>query len=46
MSEPINVADDERLAEAGCEPGYWGYVVGGAGDEVTLRDPQHVRSRE
>ena len=38
MSRPINVADYERLAEACCEPGYWGYVVGGAGDEVTLRD--------
>ena len=35
---PINVADYERLAEAVCEPGYWGYVVGGAGDEVTLRE--------
>ncbi|MGH3057065.1 MAG: alpha-hydroxy-acid oxidizing protein, partial [Gaiellaceae bacterium] len=35
---PINVADYERLAEERCEPGYWGYVVGGAGDEVTLRD--------
>ena len=38
MSKPIKVADYERLAEACCEPGYWGYVVGGAGDEVTLRD--------
>ena len=40
MSEPrpINVADYERLAEACCEPAYWGYVVGGAGDEETLRD--------
>ncbi len=36
--KPINVADYERLAEARCEPGYWGYVVGGAGDEITLRD--------
>jgi isopentenyl diphosphate isomerase/L-lactate dehydrogenase-like FMN-dependent dehydrogenase len=35
---PINVADYELLAEARCEPGYWGYVVGGAGDEVTLQD--------
>jgi len=35
---PINVVDYERLAEACCEPGYWGYVVGGAGGEVTLRD--------
>jgi isopentenyl diphosphate isomerase/L-lactate dehydrogenase-like FMN-dependent dehydrogenase len=36
--EPVNVADYERLAEAACDPGYWGYVVGGAGDEVTLRE--------
>ena len=36
--KPIKVADYERLAEACCEPGYWGYVVGGAGDEITLRD--------
>jgi 4-hydroxymandelate oxidase len=35
---PINVADYELLAKARCEPGYWGYVVGGAGDEVTLQD--------
>jgi isopentenyl diphosphate isomerase/L-lactate dehydrogenase-like FMN-dependent dehydrogenase len=37
-AEPINLADYERLAEECCEPGYWGYVVGGAGDEVTLHD--------
>ncbi len=35
---PINVSDYELLAEARCEPEYWGYVVGGAGDEITLRD--------
>ncbi|MGH3038312.1 MAG: alpha-hydroxy acid oxidase, partial [Gaiellaceae bacterium] len=35
---PITVSDYERLAEAACEPGHWGYVVGGAGDEITLRD--------
>ena len=38
MAEPINIADYERLAEERCEPGYWGYVVGGAGDELTLRE--------
>lgn len=38
QARPINVADYEALAEAACEPGYWGYVVGGAGDEITLRD--------
>lgn len=37
-ARPINVSDYERLAESCCEPGYWGYVVGGAGDELTLRD--------
>ncbi len=38
MTDPINVTDYERLAEERCEPGYWGYVAGGAGDEVTLRE--------
>ena len=38
MTDPINVTDYERLAEERCEPGYWGYVVGGAGDELTLRE--------
>ena len=38
QARPINVADYEALAEAACEPGYWGYVAGGAGDEITLRD--------
>lgn len=38
MGAPINVNDYEALAEAKCEPGYWGYVVGGAGDELTLLD--------
>jgi isopentenyl diphosphate isomerase/L-lactate dehydrogenase-like FMN-dependent dehydrogenase len=35
---PINVADYERLAEERLEPETYGYVVGGAGDEVTLRE--------
>ncbi len=38
MSRPINVSEYEALAEGKCEPGYWDYVVGGAGDELTLRD--------
>ena len=38
QARPINVTDYEALAEAACEPGYWEYVVGGAGDEITLRD--------
>jgi isopentenyl diphosphate isomerase/L-lactate dehydrogenase-like FMN-dependent dehydrogenase len=43
--KPVNVADYERLAEACCEPGYWGYVVGGAGDEVTLLDNEEAFRR-
>jgi isopentenyl diphosphate isomerase/L-lactate dehydrogenase-like FMN-dependent dehydrogenase len=43
---PINVADYESLAEARCEPGYWGYVVGGAGDELTLRDNEESFRRQ
>jgi isopentenyl diphosphate isomerase/L-lactate dehydrogenase-like FMN-dependent dehydrogenase len=35
---PVSCADYERLAEERCESGYWGYVAGGAGDEVTLRE--------
>ncbi|HEY7004789.1 MAG TPA: alpha-hydroxy acid oxidase, partial [Gaiellaceae bacterium] len=38
MSEPLNVWDYERLAECKVEPGPWGYLVGGAGDERTLVD--------
>ena len=42
---PINVADYEPLAEACCDPGYWGYVVGGAGDEVTLAENREAFRR-
>ncbi len=35
---PITLADYERHAEAALEPGAFGYYVGGAGDELTLRD--------
>jgi isopentenyl diphosphate isomerase/L-lactate dehydrogenase-like FMN-dependent dehydrogenase len=42
---PINCADYERLAEERAEPGYWGYVVGGAGDEVTLRENREAYGR-
>ena len=38
MSEPLNVADYERLAEASLEPGAHGYFAGGAGDERCLRE--------
>ena len=44
-TRPINVADYERLAEACCEPGYWGYVASGAGDEITLRDNEEAFRR-
>jgi 4-hydroxymandelate oxidase len=36
MTEPLNTADFERLAEERLDPGTWGYYAGGAGDEVTL----------
>ncbi|MGE5689453.1 MAG: alpha-hydroxy acid oxidase [Pseudomonadota bacterium] len=36
--EPLNVHDYERLAEDRLDPGVFGYIAGGAGDEVTLRD--------
>ena len=34
----ISLADYEREAEARMDPGAYGYCVGGAGDEITLRD--------
>ncbi len=36
MTEPVCVADYERLAEATLEPGAFGYYAGGAGDERAL----------
>jgi isopentenyl diphosphate isomerase/L-lactate dehydrogenase-like FMN-dependent dehydrogenase len=36
--EPVNVGDYERLAEARLDPGAFGYIAGGAGDEWTLRE--------
>jgi isopentenyl diphosphate isomerase/L-lactate dehydrogenase-like FMN-dependent dehydrogenase len=38
MSEPLSVADYERLAEERLEPGPWAYLAGGSGDEWTLRE--------
>jgi isopentenyl diphosphate isomerase/L-lactate dehydrogenase-like FMN-dependent dehydrogenase len=38
MTELISLADYERAAESLIEPGAFGYYVGGAGDEITLRD--------
>jgi isopentenyl diphosphate isomerase/L-lactate dehydrogenase-like FMN-dependent dehydrogenase len=37
-TEPLNVDDYERLAEASLEPGAHGYFAGGAGDERCLRE--------
>ena len=36
-SEPVNIADFERLAEERLDAGVHGYFAGGAGDERTLR---------
>jgi isopentenyl diphosphate isomerase/L-lactate dehydrogenase-like FMN-dependent dehydrogenase len=38
VSEPVNVADYERLAEQRLDAGAYGYFAGGAGDEWTLRE--------
>jgi isopentenyl diphosphate isomerase/L-lactate dehydrogenase-like FMN-dependent dehydrogenase len=38
MSEPLNVADYERLAAERLDPGAYGYFAGGAGDEWTLSE--------
>jgi len=37
MSEPLKVADFERIARKKLEPGPYAYFAGGAGDEQTLR---------
>jgi isopentenyl diphosphate isomerase/L-lactate dehydrogenase-like FMN-dependent dehydrogenase len=38
VTEPLNVADYERLAEEKLDAGPFGYFAGGAGDEWTLRE--------
>jgi isopentenyl diphosphate isomerase/L-lactate dehydrogenase-like FMN-dependent dehydrogenase len=38
VTEPVCVADYERLAEERVPPEVWCYFAGGAGDEVTLRE--------
>jgi 4-hydroxymandelate oxidase len=43
--EPLNVHDFERLAEQALEPGAFGYFVGGAGDEETLRENREAFRR-
>jgi 4-hydroxymandelate oxidase len=37
VSDPVSVADFERLAEERVPEEVWCYFAGGAGDEVTLR---------
>ena len=41
----ISLADYERAAEAAMDPGARDYAVGGAGDEITLRDNVAAWSR-
>jgi 4-hydroxymandelate oxidase len=36
--EPVNVADYETLARERLDPGAWGYLAGGAEDELTLAE--------
>lgn len=36
--EPVNLADYETLARERLDPGAWGYVAGGADDEITLAE--------
>jgi (S)-2-hydroxy-acid oxidase len=38
VSDPVNVSEYERLAEERLDPATFGYYVGGAGDEWTLRE--------
>ena len=45
MFEPLNARDYERLAEGKVEPGLWGYIAGGAGDERTLADNEAAFGR-
>jgi isopentenyl diphosphate isomerase/L-lactate dehydrogenase-like FMN-dependent dehydrogenase len=37
-AEPVNVGDYERLAEDRLDPGPFGYIAGGAGNEWTMRE--------
>jgi 4-hydroxymandelate oxidase len=40
MTEPVTLADHQRLAQERMDPGAWAYLFGGAADEITLRDNQ------
>ncbi len=45
MDELLTLDDAERLAAEVVEPGAWGYIAGGAGDERTLRWNREAFSR-
>jgi 4-hydroxymandelate oxidase len=45
MNELVTLLDYERRAEARCEPGPWAYLVGGSGDEWTLRENRAAFAR-
>jgi isopentenyl diphosphate isomerase/L-lactate dehydrogenase-like FMN-dependent dehydrogenase len=45
VDELLSIADYERLAEERVEPGPWAYLVGGSGDEWTLRENRSAFSR-
>lgn len=36
--EPVNLADYETLVRERLDPGAWGYLAGGADDEITLAE--------
>jgi 4-hydroxymandelate oxidase len=38
MSEPVNIFEFEALARARVEASAWDYIIGGAEDEITLRE--------
>ena len=45
MSNPLSVADYERLAEERLDPGPWAYLAGGSGDEWTLGENRAAFAR-
>jgi len=45
VDEALSIADYERLAEERLEPGPWAYLVGGSGDEWTLRENRAAFAR-
>ena len=44
-ARPVSLADYETLARERLDPGVLGYVAGGAGDEITLRDNEAAFAR-